>query len=304
MQRRNFIKNSILATGALTIPLAGSKIFAGCTAAAPKPATGVFKKAMMWESIGVQGSILDKCMAIKEAGFVGVEPSSHLDRKEMIDALKTTGLTATDVCCSTHWKKRLTDPDAAVRQEAIEGVTVALEDAHAYGTDAILLVPGVVNDNVTYEDCWKLSTEGINKLLPVAKKLNVQICIENVPNYFLFSPLEAKSYVDQFKTPFVKFFFDIGNVMHYGWPEQWINILGDRIGRVHIKEFSRKIADQKGRRAGLQVALLEGDVNWTKVMEALRKNYRNEWLIAEQPKSNTLEELQVLIDQFDKILSM
>ena len=282
MQRRNFIKKTF----------------------STPPAAYSFKKSIMWETVGVEGSVLDKCKAIKEAGFQGIEPNSHMNRKEVIDATKATGLAITDVCCSTHGSKPLSHPDAAVRKEGIDGVIVALEDASAYGTDAILLVPGSVNETVTYKECWNRSVEGIKKLLPVAKKLKVKICVENVWNNFLLSPMEARNYVDQFKSPYVKFYFDCGNILMYGWPEQWIKILGNRIGRVHIKEFSKKIADQQGRWAGFRVPLTEGDINWAKVMEALRQNYQHVWLTTEQPRSNTLEELKDLSQRFDKILSL
>jgi len=299
MQRRHFIKSTILATGALSLPLAGNKVLAGC-----QSDTSNFKKSIMWGTIGMEGSVLDKCKAIKAAGFHGVEPNSHENRQEVIDAAKATGLVITDVCCSTHWGKPLSHPDIAVRQEGIDGAIVALEDAAAYGTDAILLVPGVVNNTVPYDECWKRSIECIRKLLPVAEKLKVKICVENVWNNFLLSPLEACRYVDQFNSPYVKFYFDCGNILVYGLPEQWINILGDRIGRVHIKEFSTKIADSQGRRAGFGVPLTEGDVNWAKVMEALRKNYKNEWLATEQGNNRTLEDLKDLNGRFDKILGM
>jgi hexulose-6-phosphate isomerase len=301
MQRRNFIKNTLLATGALT--LAGNKIYAEMAAASSFTAMN-FKKSIMWGTVGIEGSVLDKCKAIKEAGFQGIEPNSHMNRGEVIDAAKATGLIISDVCCSTHWGKPLSHPDAAVRQEGIEGVIVALEDAHAYGTDAILLVPGVVSDSVTYKECWNRSVEGIKKLLPTAKKLKVKICVENVWNNFLLSPMEACGYVDQFNSPYVKFYLDCGNILIYGWPEQWINILGNRIGRIHIKEFSKEIADRQGRGAGFGAPLTEGNVNWAKVMAALRQNYQNVWLTTEQGGNKTLVELKDLSGRFDKILAM
>ena len=303
MQRRNFIKNSLMATGALSLTLSGNRVLAGCSSTQP-PVANEFKKSIMWGTVGIEGSVLDKCKAVKEAGFQGIEPNSHMDRQEVIHAAKATGLTITDVCCSTHWGKPLSHPDAAVRQEGIDGVIVALEDAAAYNTDAILLVPGIVNDTVTYDECWNRSVECIKKLLPVAKKLKVQICVENVWNNFLLSPLEACRYVDQFNSPYVKFYFDCGNILVYGWPEQWINILGNRIGRIHIKEFSKQIADRQGRGAGFGAALTEGDVNWAKVMDALRKNYQNVWLTTEQGNNSTPESLKDLSERFDKILRM
>ena len=303
MKRRNFIKNTLLATGALSLPFSGDKLMAEITAM-PSPVAAAFKKSIMWGTVGVQGSILDKCKAVKEAGYQGIEPNSHMNRQEVIDAVKETGLAISDVCCTTHWGKPLTDPEASVRQEGYEGMIVALEDAAAYGTDAVLLVPGVVNETVTYEDCWKRSTEGIKKLLPTAKKLKVAICVENVWNNFLLSPMEAARYVDQFKSPYVKFYFDCGNILVYGWPEQWIKILGNRIGRIHIKEFSKQIADKQGRSAGFSAALTEGDVNWAKVMDALRQNYQYAWLTTEQGGNKTIDELKDLNGRFDKILGM
>jgi len=300
MQRRNFIKNSILATGALSLSLSDNKAFAETSSFSANN----FKKSIMWESVGMRGSILDKCKTIKEAGYQGIEPSSHMNRQEVIDATKATGLAVSDVCCSTHWDKPLTHPDAAVRQQGIEGAVVALEDAYAYGSDAVLLVPGVVSDTVTYDECWNRSVESIKKLLPVAERLKVKICVENVWNNFLISPMEASYYVDQFNSPYVKFYFDCGNILVYGWPEQWIKILGDRIGRIHIKEFSRQIADKQGRWAGFNVPLTEGDVSWAKVIDALRNHYNNVWLTSEQGSSKTLDELKDLSGRFDKILSM
>jgi len=303
MQRRNFIKNTILAAGALSLPLTGNRTFAGNKTF--HPAANNFKKSIMWGSVGIRdASVLDKCKAIKEAGYQGIEPNSHMNRKEVLDATKATGLAITDVCCNTHWNKPLSSPDAAVRQEGIEGMIVALEDAHAYGTDAVLLVPGVVSNTVTYEECWNRSVEGIKKLLPVAERLKVAICVENVWNNFLMSPMEALYYVNQFNSPYVKFYFDCGNIMVYGWPEQWIKILGDRIGRIHIKEFSKQKADKEGRGAGFNVPLTEGDVNWSKVMEVLRNHYNNVWLTTEQGNSRTVEELKDLSGRFDKILNM
>ena len=307
MQRRSFIKHAALSAGAtaalsagaLSLPMPSDKIYSATILAPNK-----FKKSIMWGTVGMEGSVLEKCKAIKAAGFEGFEPNSHMDRKEVIDAAKATGLAISDVCCSLHWRKPLSHPDAAERQEGIEGVIVALEDAKAYGSDAILLVPGTVNENVSYDDCWNRTIESVRKLIPVAERLKVMICIENVWNNFLLSPMEALYYVDQFKSPYVKFYFDCGNIMIYGWPEQWINILGERIGRIHIKEFSKKIADQQGRGAGFRVQLTEGDVNWAKVMAALRRNYQHVWLATEQGNSRTPEDLKDLSARFDKILAM
>ena len=96
-------------------------------------------------------------------------------------------------------------------------------------------------------------------------------------------------------------YFDCGNVLVYGWPEQWIKILGKRIAKVHIKEYSRKIADTQGKGAGFNVKLLEGDVNWTAVMKAFDEIGYNGWTTIEQPGGDTKEGLKDLCDRLIKI---
>lgn len=183
-------------------------------------------------------------------------------------------------------------------------MVVAMEDAVAYGADAVLLVPGVVNEEVGYEECWTRSTESIRELLPIAKKKKVKICIENVWNNFILSPIEAKTYIDQFKSAYVRMYFDCGNIMVYGWPEQWIKTLEYKIGRIHIKEFDKKKADTYGRGAGFDAKLTEGSVNWKKVMAELKNSYTGGWLTTEQGGGNTFEGLQDLSNRLDKILHM
>lgn len=302
MQRRRFIKNSL---GLAALSLAGSKIntFANNSSFVSETNKSPFKKSIMWGTVSMKGSVMEKCAAVKAAGYDGIEPNSHMDRNEVIEAMKANGLVASSVCCSTHWELLLSHPDAAIREKGIENIIIALEDAKAYQTDALLIVPGRVDENVSYDECWNRSTECIRKLVPAAEKLKVQLCVENVWNNFLLSPLEAKHYVDQFNSPYVKFYFDCGNILMYGWPEQWINILGDRIGRIHIKEFSRQIADAQGRWKGFDAPLTEGNVDWAKVMEAARKHYNGIWLTTEQGPAGTPGEIKDLSIRLDKIIS-
>ena len=142
-------------------------------------------------------------------------------------------------------------------------------------------MPAVVNANISYEDAWNRSTEEIRKVLPVAAELQVRIAVENVWNQFIMSPLEARRYVDDFQSPWVGWHLDIGNVITYGWPEQWIRIPGKRIQKLHIKEYSRKKRDAEGLWKGFDVELLEGDNNWPAVMAALDDIGYDGWGIAE-----------------------
>ena len=304
MQRRNFIKHTLLATGALSV--ASFDSFASITSGMDVRANAAsgLKKSIMWGTVGLEGSILDKCKAIKAAGFDGIEPNSHMDRKEVLDAMQATGLKASSVCNSKHWDLLLSSPNREMRQQGMEAMIVAMEDAKAYGTDAVLLVPGRVDENVSYEECWNRSTACIRQLLPVAQELKVKICIENVWNNFLLSPMEASTYIDQFNSPWVGFYFDCGNILVYGWPEQWIKILGYRIGRIHIKEYSKKIGESQGKNAGFNVQLTDGDVRWKEVYRQIQNEYSGGWLTTEQGNSKTLEELKDLSGRFDKILAM
>ena len=128
--------------------------------------------------------------------------------------------------------------------------------------------------------------------MPLAQQLGVKIAIENVWNLFLLSPLEAARYIDEFESPAIGWHFDIGNVINYGWPEQWVRILGKRITKLHIKEYSRAKRDKTGPAAGFQVPYLEGDNDWPAVMAALDDVGYKGWGIAEQPGGNSPEGLK------------
>jgi L-ribulose-5-phosphate 3-epimerase len=295
MNRREFSKNAFMATAAISA--ATMPGFSGLLT----PSSRILKKGIMWGSIGVGTTIMEKFQAAKDAGFDGVEPMSHLDRKEVLAARDATGLTIPSVCGEKHWKFPLSDPDPKVREQGVEALKVTLQDANVYGADTILLVPGRVSDSVSYDQCWNRSVEEIKKVVPLAEKLRVKIAIENVWNSFLLSPIEAASYVDQFKSQYVGFYFDCGNILAFGWPEQWIRILGPRIAKVHIKEYSRKIADKQGKGAGFGVKLLEGDVNWQEVMKAFDETGYHGWTTIEMPGGDTREGLKDLCDRLKKI---
>jgi len=295
MNRRQFTKNTVIASTVLSVgTLPG---FSNLLT----PATRSMKRGIMWGSIGMGKTILEKFQLAKQAGFEGIEPMSHLDRNEVLKARDATGLPVPSVCGAMHWKLPLSDPDPKIREEGITALKVSLEDAAAYGADTVLLVPGRVTDTVSYDECWNRSVEELKKAVPLAEKLKVKIAIENVWNNFLLSPMEAASFVDQFKSLYVGWYFDCGNILVYGWPEQWIKILGKRIAKVHIKEYSRKIADTQGKGAGFNVKLLEGDVNWPVVMKAFDNIGYNGWTTIEQPGGETKEGLKDLCDRLKKI---
>lgn len=297
MNRREFLKKSAMGSMAVFATSAfGAPVYA-------TPSARDLKIGIMWNTIGAGDTIREKFQLSKRAGFDGVEVMSHMNRKEVLEARDDTGLEIPSVCNSKHWNIPLSSSDPATRKKGREALELSLEDASAYGADTVLLVPGRVDESTSYDDCWYRSIEEIKKALPLAEKLKVTIAIENVWNNFILSPMEAVHYLDQFNSPYVKFYFDCGNILRYGWPEQWINILGRRIAKVHIKEFSREIANEKGNSAGFGVQLREGDVNWSAVMKALDNIGYSDWITLEQRGGDSLEGLKDLVNRTQKIVS-
>ncbi|HTI71155.1 MAG TPA: sugar phosphate isomerase/epimerase family protein [Candidatus Limnocylindria bacterium] len=269
--------------------------------AAPLKVRKNVRKGIMWGTVGGDGTVAEKFQTLKEVGFAGVEPNSHMNQDEVLKARDATGLELPSVCCSTHWAKPLSHPSEKVREEGREGLKQALRDAKRYGSRSVLFVAGVVNESISYDDCYHRTQAEIRKVLPLAEELGVKIALENVWNNFLLSPMEAARYVDEFQSPAVGWHFDVGNVINYGWPEQWIRILGKRIVTLHIKEFSREKAEKYGKGAGFNAEFLTGSNRWPKVMAALDEVGFDGWGIAEQGGGESAKGLKKLSDEMNII---
>ncbi len=241
------------------------------------------KKAVKIGMVAGEMSLLEKFQLLKRLGFDGVEldSPSNLDSNEVLDAITASGLPVHGVVDSVHWRDCLSDPSPEVRAKGVAGLERAIRDSHTYGGDTVLLVPGVVNKHVSYDDAYTRSQAEIRRVLPLAEELNIRIAFENVWNNFLLSPLEAARYVDEFESTYVGWYFDVGNIVNYGWPEQWIKILGNRIFKLDIKEFSRSKRNDEGLWKGFGVELLEGDCDWPAVMSALDTIGYSGWATAE-----------------------
>ena len=278
-------------------------------AAGAEPATSASKrairKAIMWSTVGVKGPVLEKMKLVRDAGFEGVEPMSHMSQDEVVASLEATGLKAASVCCNTHWNLTLSHPSENMREQGLEGLKHALRDAKRYGAGSVLLVPGVVREGVSYEQCWERSIAQIRKATPLAEELGVVISIENVWNDFITKEDEALRYLEEINSPWVKWHFDIGNIIWFGDPIVWIKKLGKRIHRLHIKEFSRDLAMKQGNRgAGFAAKFLEGANNWKGIMAALDEvGYDGVWAIAEQGGGSSPEGLKDLSTRMDKIFA-
>lgn len=298
LNRRQFLKTTTTTVAAMA---AAAAVPAGFGADAPRRP---LKKAIMWGTVGVKGSVLEKMKQVKEAGFEGVEPNSHMAQDEVVAALDQTGLKAASVCCGTHWNLTLSHGSESVREKGLEGLKQSIRDAKRYGAGSVLLVPGVARDGVSYEQCWQRSIEQIRKAIPLAEESGVVIAIENVWNDFITKETEAVRYIDEINSPWVKWHFDVGNIIWYGDPIDWIKALGKRIHRLHIKEYSRDLAMKKGRWAGFNAKFLEGANNWAGIMKALKETgYEGTWGIAEQGGGGSPEGLRDLSERMDKIFA-
>ncbi len=278
MNRRSFLKTTAgAAATAAFLPLAH--------AAASKRD---LHKAIMYATIGMKGTVLEKFRAMKEAGFEGVEPMGGMNHDEVLAALKDTHLKAASVCCHTHWEKPLSAPDEATRKIGLDGLLQTLHDARVYGATSVLLVPGVARNGVTYQECFDRSIVEIRKAIPIAKDNNVRIAIENVGNDFIMSPEQAVEYLDAINSEWVGWHFDIGNAGRVGPAERWIQMIGQRIIRIHVKDYRAKPADPAAKE-NARPKLLDGDTNWPAVMKALDKAGYTGWAISEQPANQSAD---------------
>jgi L-ribulose-5-phosphate 3-epimerase len=284
INRRDFL----LATGAT----AAAATLTISAAADDQPTTKrKIKKAVMYATIGFKAPVLEQFKALKDAGFEGVEPMSHMNRDEVLKALEETGLKPASVCCSTHWSSPLSHPDEKVRRIGREGLQRALQDAKHYGASSVLFVPGIVNKDATYDECFTRSVAELRQVVPIAKDLGVKIAIENVWNNFVTKPEQAIAFLDAINSPeHVGWHFDIGNVIKYGNPEDWIPVLGKRILKLHIKEFSKT--------KQFNVQFFEGDNHWPAIMKALDAIGYDGWGISEQPSNQTKD--PATIKEFSK----
>ena len=256
MDRRNFLKYA--ATATVGTGLLGRS---AVTQASQKDAK--LHKALQLGMLPRQLSDADKFKLAKKCGFDGIEASPMKD----LDAARQLGRLARQAGVPIHsivyggWGAPFSDPNPKVIDKGLAGMETALRSAKALGADTVLLVPALVTEKVGYGDAYKRSQKHIHKLLPLAEELGVVIAVENVWNKFLLSPLEFARYVDEFDSPWIKAYFDIGNVIIFGFAQDWIRTLGKRIVKIHLKDFKRK---------GYKwTNLLDGDVNWPEVRRAL-----------------------------------
>jgi L-ribulose-5-phosphate 3-epimerase len=259
--RRSFLHTA----AALPVAAAFSRSF---TSSAVAHAAGQPKKAVL-VSMLPKGTYLERFTIGRDAGFVGTElhtTPNQAEAEEAKAASEKTGLVIHSVMNSDHWRYPLSSADPEVVNKSVAGMETSLRNAKLWGAGTVLLVPAVVDAKTSYEQAWKRSQQVIReRILPLATELKVIVAIEEVWNKFLLSPLEMARYVDEFNSPWVKAYFDVGNVVFYGFPQDWIRTLGPRIVRLHLKDFKL----DRGKGVFEWKNLGEGDIDWPAVRQAL-----------------------------------
>lgn len=302
MKRRSFLKQ--LGTGAAVLtglgPAEHALSFAGVSVPSDPASPAQIRKAVKFHMLESDAPIREQFQTLRDAGFGGVEfrsPNDH-DTEAIVRAQEDTGLEVIGVVAG--WKNFGTTDEAALKTSHKE-LTTALEDAADYGASTVLLVPETVDAEMPYDQAYHRSIQEIGKALPRAEELGIQIGIENVWNQFLLSPLEFAEYVDAFDSDHLGAYFDIGNVVKHGWPEQWIRILGDRILRLDVKGFSREIMNERGPSAGFEADIGEGSVDWAAVRSALQDVGYRGWATAEESGGDAAR-MREIADQMDRVL--
>src|SRR5262245_55220933 len=238
------------------------------TQSATRSASPGVRKAVLISMLPKDLPFAQRFALAREAGFDAIEMqtiASADEAAEIRDASAKSGLRIHSVMNSDHWRFPISSADRDVVLKSVAGMERSLRNASLWGAETVLLVPAVVDAATSYRDAWTRSQQVIReRLLPLARELKVVIAVEEVWNKFLLSPLEFARYVDEFDSPYLKAYFDVGNVVFYGYPQDWIRALGPRIVKVHLKDFQ---LDRPNNRYTWK-NLGEGDIDWLEVRRA------------------------------------
>ena len=260
------------------------------------------QKAVLISVLPKDASYAERFAIAREAGFDAIEMQTvarEEEAAEIRDAADKTGLRIHSVMNVDHWRFPLSSGDRDVVNRSVAGLDTSLRNAARWGADAVLLVPAVVDQATSYRDAWTRSQQVIReRVLPVAGELRVIVAVEEVWNKFLLSPLEFARYVDELDSPWLKAYFDVGNVVFYGYPQDWIRTLGARISKVHLKDFH--LDRPNGRFAWTNIG--DGDIDWREVGRAFSDvGYRG--FFTTEVAGGDAEYLKDLARRVDRFLS-
>ena len=251
--------------------------------------SGGIRKAVKFHMIKEELTVLDKFKLLADLGFDGTEihVTEKADRNVIRQASEATGV-------RIHGFLNSTRPD----------LIGAIDNAKFYGATSVLVVAGKVDNQHPYDQVYRQQQQRIREALPYAEEHQIKLLVENVWNNFLLSPLEMARFVDELDSPAAGVYFDVGNVVRFGWPNQWIRILGKRIVKLDIKEYSRGKQRNEGLWKGFDVKLGEGDCDWPSVRQALSDiSYENGWATAEV-RGGDRQRLAEIAERMDHILEL
>lgn len=245
-------------------------------------------------------TIEDRFALAARAGYHGVEINTleaPAERDRAAAAARSAGVEIPSIMASGHWANPLSSGDEEVRQKGLQNIRDSVDTAVAVGGTVVLVVPAVINEAQPYGEAWEISLRSMRELAPYAAQRNVRLGVENVWNRFLLTPREMRQYLDAIDASNVGLYFDCGNILSYGYPQSWIRELGDRIIKVHVKDFDSSTRQFRH--------LLQGSVNWKEVRLALREIGYDDYLTVELPLYPTYPD-QMVIDSshhLDRIIA-
>ena len=282
MDRRDFLKVAGMTAGlAAMAPMLG--------AAAEESLKGKVKTAVGYDMIRIDGSPMDKLNLIKGLGIAGVEVSigSKVNHDELRKAADATGVPVHGV----------------VHGWSLDKIPESIDIAKKLGATTVLIAVPQVKEDYAYDEAYTKSQAVYREVIPYAEKQQVYLLLETVWNNFLLSPMEMARYIDEMNSPWFQAYFDIGNMVKYGWSEQWIRILGKRVKKVHLKDYSRKIAETQGPWKGFDCEIGEGSNDWAAVRKALAETGYQGWATAEVGGGDKARMTQ-LAEEMNKVLAL
>jgi hexulose-6-phosphate isomerase len=262
--------------------------------------TRQLRKGLRDGCLGPQTPVPDVFRLARQGGFEGVEltlpaegpfslRATDAERQEL-RRLATEGPPIFNLNAGLPWEYSPSSLDEDIRNEGQMLVRRSIDLAADLGVDTLLYIPGVVTDDQPFAQVWDAARAATEMLLPAAEEAGVTLAVENVWNALILSPRDMLEFVDGFASPYLRVYFDVGNVMQFGHPQHWIEALGaERIARVHVKDF----AVSPGGRLGF-TQLLHGDVNWPVVMQTLRSVGYSGWITPEVSPSSASSEAWVV----------
>ena len=285
IDRRRFLQRSGLFLASAAAPaLLGRPSLTG----AQEPG-GRFRKAVGFMMIQEDLSVEDKLRLVKDVGFEGVETPTHLRSKKtpeprvLARASEKVGVPVHGVVNSSH-------PD----------LTGAIDEAALYGATSVLYVVRP-DPKGSFVENYRRTQAAIRQAVPHAEKKRIHILIENVWNTFLIEPMTMARYIDELDSPYVKAYFDVANVIRWGWPQHWIEVLAERIVKIHIGEYNLKVAMTEGLAKGFAFPLGQGSIDWDRVREELKKIGYRGWATVEVIGGDR-RRLAEISQQMDRVL--